>query len=208
MKTKITISILLVFSLLAVLFCPPFSAVAAESMAAKFENLMGGSRWCFAKDHITGNIDLNRALLSEIKGIKKGRYDLDSLSDKQLQQIATDIIQPYINKKLSVTINDKTYPVTVDRIVNNGGLFTIWLSVYDIGFNNTSNQVRIDYRLLFEETDNVHISHAYGFLSDATGDALQRAFDFSQAVRAVYQTTFDSNNHIWQFLIKGNGGNL
>jgi hypothetical protein len=205
MTTKINIKTLLVFTFLSILFCRPLSGFASqdESIVSRFENLIGGSRWCFARDHITGNIDLNRYLLSEIKEINEGHYNLNSVSDQQLQQIATDIIQPYINQKLSITVNDKTYPVKVNRIVKNGGLYTIWLSVDAVSFKNSANQVRIDYRLLFGETDNVHVNHAYGYLSDAAGDALQKVFDFSPS---AFRTIFDSNNHIWQLSIKGNEG--
>ena len=34
---------------------------------------------------------------------------------EQLQQIATDIIQPYIYKNLSVSVDDKTYPVKLEK---------------------------------------------------------------------------------------------
>src|SRR5208283_2000257 len=112
---------------------------------------LGGSRWCFGSNHIVGNLDLKPPLLMEIKGIKEGHYNLDSISDEQLRQIAADIIQPYINKKLSITVNDKTYPVKVNKVVRNGGLFTIWLSADNISFKNPVNPVRIDYTVLFED---------------------------------------------------------
>ncbi len=162
---------------------------------------MGGSRWCFGKNNLVGNIDLKPSLFAEIKGIKEGHYDLDSISDKQLQQIATDILQPYINKKLSITVNDKTCPVKVNKVVRNpNNLFTIWLSVDNVSFKNPVNPVRIDYSLLFEETNNAHMNLAYGYLSDATGDALQKVFDFSPA---ILQTTFDYKAPVWAFSING-----
>lgn len=161
---------------------------------------VGGSRWCFGKNTIIGNIDLGTSLLAEIKGIKEGHFDLDSLSDEQLRQIATDIIQPYINKKLSITVNDRTYPVKVNKIVNNGNLYTIWLSVDNISFENPVNPVRIDYGLLFEETNNAHVNLAYGYLSEATGDALQKVFDFSPP---AFQTTFDYKAPVWEISING-----
>jgi hypothetical protein len=208
MTTKINIKALLIFTLLlAILFSQPLSGFAAEdqTMSTRVESLMAGSRWCFAKDNIVGNIDLNQSLLSEIKEIKEGQYNLNSVSGQQLQQIATDIIQPYIDKKLSITVNDKTYPVKVNRIVKNGGIYTIWLSVDRVSFHSPANQVRIDYRLFFGETDNVHINRAYGYLSDATGAELQKVFDFSQP---AFRGTFDFNNRVWQVSIKGHGGNL
>jgi len=162
---------------------------------------MGASRWCFGKNNIVGNIDLRSSLFAEIKGIKEGHYDLDSISDKQLQQIASDILQPYIDKKLSITVDDKTYPVKVNKVVRNeNNTYTIWLSVDNITFKNPVNPVRIDYTLLFEETNNAHVNLAYGYLSDATGDALQKVFDFSPA---VMQNTFDYKAPIWEFSING-----
>ena len=161
---------------------------------------IGGSRWCFGKNNVVGNIDLKPSLFAEIKGIKEGHYNLDSLSNAQLQTIATDVIQPYINKKLSITVDDKTYPVKVIKIVNTESLFTIWLSVDNVSFNDPANSVKIVYSLLFEETNNAHINLAYGYLSDATGDALQKIFDFSQP---AFQTTFDSKAPAWEVSIKG-----
>jgi hydrogenase/urease accessory protein HupE len=161
---------------------------------------LGGSRWCFGKNTITGNIDLGASLLSEIKDIKEGHIDLDSLTDEQLQRIAADILQPYINKKLSITVAGKTYPVKVDKVVRNGNLYTIWLSVNNISFTNPVNPVRMNYTLLFEETDNAHINLAYGYLSDATGAELQKVFDFSPP---AMQTTFDHNAPVWDMSVKG-----
>jgi hydrogenase/urease accessory protein HupE len=159
---------------------------------------MGGSRWCFGKNTIIGNIDLGPSLLAEIKGIKEGHFDLDALSDGQLQRIAADILQPYIDKKLSITADGKTYPVKVTKVVRNGNIYTIWLSVDNISFN-PANPVRIDYTLLFEETSNAHVNLAYGYFSDAAGDALQKVFDFSPP---AMQNTFDSTAHVWEVTIQ------
>ena len=161
---------------------------------------MGGSRWCFGKNTIIGNIDLGPSLLAEIKGIKDGHFDLDSLSDEQLQHIAADILQPYIDKKLSITVAGKKYPVKVNKVVRNGNLYTIWLSVNDVSFLSPVNPVRIDYTLLFEETNNAHVNLAYGYLSDATGAELQKVFDFSPP---AMQTTFDQNAPVWEMSVKG-----
>lgn len=160
---------------------------------------IGGSRWCFGKNTIVGNIDLSPSLLTEIKEIRDGHYDLNSISDKQLQQIASDILQPYINKKLSITADGKTYPIKVDKVVNNGNMFTIWLSVDAISFTS-ARPVRIDYTLLFEETNNAHVNLAYGYVTDATGDALQKVFDFSPP---AFQTTFDAKAPVWEVTIPG-----
>src|SRR5208283_2979451 len=135
------------------------------------------------------------------KGIKEGHYNLDSISDEQLRQIAVDVIQPYINKKLFITVGDKTYPAKANKIVKNeNNLFIIWLSIDNVSFSLPENQVKIVYSLLFEETKNEHINLAYGYLTDATGDALQKVFNDSSP---SFQTTFDANNRVWQLSIKG-----
>ena len=135
----------------------------------------------------------------EIKGIKEGNYNLYSVSDEQLQQIVANIIQPYINQKLTIKVNNKACPLKVNRIVNNNGMFTIWLSADEVDFTNPDNPVNIDYRLLFEE-DSAHVNLAYAYMSDATGAALQKIFDFSPP---AFQTRFNANNQVWQFSIKG-----
>lgn len=161
---------------------------------------MGGSRWCFGKNNIIANIDLPASLLAEIKGIKEGHYELDSLSDEKLQQITTDVIQPYINKKLFITVDDTKYPIKVNKIVRNGNLYTLWLSADNVNFKNPANQVKISYNLLFEETNNAHVNLAYGYLSDATGVALQKVFDYSQP---AFQTTLDYKAPEWEVSVKG-----
>jgi hydrogenase/urease accessory protein HupE len=162
---------------------------------------MGGSRWRFGKDSIIGNIDLTTALMSQIKGIKDGNYELDSSSNDQLQQIAHDVIQPYVNEKLSITVNGKNCPATVDKMERHGAsLYTIWLTVNNVGFNQLSNQVTINYRLLFEETNYAHVNIAFAYLSDATGPALQKVFNFAPP---AFQTTFDANDPTWQISLKG-----
>jgi hypothetical protein len=190
---------------LAVLFLLTAAPILADDQrnfhtTSNEEQLVGGSRWCFGKDNIVGNIDFNISLLMEIKGLKEGHYDLNAISGEQLRHIAEDILQPYIAKRLSITVNDKPYPAKVIKIVNAGGVYTLWLFSKGINFNNPLNRVRINYTLLFEETDNVHVNLAYGYLSDATGDELQKVFDFSQP---VFSKTFDSRNQVWQLSIKG-----
>lgn len=170
------------------------------SVPASAQDLpVGGSRWCIGKNNIVVNIDLKTPLLLQIKGVREGHYNFESISDDQLRQIADDIIQPYVNKKLSVTVNDKTYPLKVNKIVNTGAVFTIWLSADGVSFDKPANLVKIDYRLLFEETNNVHINLAYGYFSDATGDALQKVFDYTPP---TFQTIFDFNNPVWEFTVK------
>jgi hypothetical protein len=162
---------------------------------------MGGSWWCFGKNNIVGNIDLKPLLFSKIKGIKEGHYNLDAISDNDLRQIAAAVIQPYVDKHLSVTVNDKIYPVKVDKLSRNAdNLYTIWLSVDNVGFYKPVNQVKIVYSLLFKETNNKHTNLAFGYLSDAGGSALQKVFDFSPS---AFQTTFDFRTPAWELSIKG-----
>jgi hypothetical protein len=162
---------------------------------------MGGSQWCFGKNNITGRIDLKPHLFSQIKGIKEGHYNIDSITDEQLQQMATDVLQPYIGEKLSITVNDKTYPVKVDKVTKNtDNLYTIWLSVNNVRFNHSVNLVKIVYSLLFKETKNAHTNLAFGYVTDAKGAALQKVIDYSPP---VFQTTFAPNAAAWEVSIKG-----
>jgi hypothetical protein len=122
---------------------------------------MGGSRWSFSKHAISSFVDLKTPVFSEIKPIKEGHYDLASASDEQLQKIATGVIQPYINKKISITVNDKTYPIKVNKIIRGGGndIYTIWISVDHVDFNKPVNEVKIVYSLLLrKQTINTSIS--------------------------------------------------
>jgi len=162
---------------------------------------MGSSRWCFGKNSIVAEIDFKRALFAEIKGIKDGAYEPDSISDSQLPQIARDLIQPYINDRLSLTVSGKHYPIRVDRITKNeNSLFTIYLSIDNISFKNPDNPVRIEYSLLFEETGSDHYNLASLYLSDARGDELQKLFALSPPSA---QTTFDIKTRTWDLSIKG-----
>jgi hydrogenase/urease accessory protein HupE len=162
---------------------------------------MGGSRWRFGSNSILGYIDLKASLFCEIKEIKEGHYDLDAASAEQLQQIAHDVLQPYVSKTLSITVNEQGYPIQVNRIVrNDNNLYTLWLSVEKVRFDRPLNDVKIVYSLLREETNNEHVNLAYGYLSDATGAALQNVFDFSPP---AFQTTFNAASPVWEVTIKG-----
>src|SRR5208337_3639956 len=195
MRTQNAVRSALFFIVIAVLSLSITVPVSAHDLP------MGGSRWCFGNNNLVANIDLRPSLFAEIKGIKEGHYDLNSISDIQLQQIATDIMQPYINKKLSITVNDKTYPVKVTKLTKNPiNLYTLWVSVDHVSFNKPVNQVRIGYSLLFEESNNEHMNLAFGYLSDVTGDALQRLFDLAHP---DFQTTFDAKNQVWELTIQG-----
>ncbi len=154
---------------------------------------MGGSRWSFGRNRIVANIDLGPSLLQSIKGIHEGGYPVGSLSDEQMHQVAIEILQPYLDEKLSVTEDGKAYPVKVDRLVNSGNVYTIWISVERIPLD-LGRPVTIDYKLLFDETQNAHLNLAYGYVSEATGDALKSVFDYSPP---AMQYTFESSAHTW-----------
>jgi len=176
-------------------------SLLVAGQASAHDITIGASRWCFGTNYIVGNIDLNAALLTAIKGVKEGKYSLDAMTDKELRQLEADVVQPYLDKRLSVSVNDKAYPVKATKIVRgDSGLFTIWLTVDDIGFDKPVNAVKIDYRLLFDETNNSHINLAYLYLSDAAPDAVQKIFDFSQPAA---QINFDSTTHMCQVSVKG-----
>ena len=104
---------------------------------------MGDSRWAFGNNTILGFIDFKPPLFKELKGIKEGNYDVYSVSEGQLQQIATDIMQPYINKWLSITVNGTTYPIKVIKLTKNPlDLYTLWLSVDNVSFNKPVTRSR------------------------------------------------------------------
>ncbi|MGA3127926.1 MAG: hypothetical protein ABSD13_14545 [Candidatus Korobacteraceae bacterium] len=175
-------------------------AVDAFASTLRDEDLMCNSHWAIRHNAIVGTVDLNSFTFPEIKPIKEGHYDLASASGEQLQQIATSVIQPYIDKKLSITVNDKTYPIRVTKLVMSGnGAVVIWLSANNVSFGMPVNHVKIVYSLLFEETENLHSNLAAGYLSDATGDALQLVFDLSHP---EFQSTFDALHTVWQFSVK------
>jgi hydrogenase/urease accessory protein HupE len=163
---------------------------------------MGGSRWCLGKNGIIANIDLNQNLVSEIKGVKEGHFDLESSSDEQLRRIAAEILQPYINRRLTLSVNGRAYPVTVDKLVRNGNnsLYTIWLSIHGIHFDKPENALKIEYRLLFEETNNTHLNMAFLYKTDATGTALQKVFDYSPPEG---QFNFASSSPVWALSVAG-----
>lgn len=185
-----------------IIFLPLMSALLVLTAIPlhAHEATLGGSKWSFGKNRILASIELGTSLFPEIRGIREGGYTLDTTPDEQLQRMTADVIQPYISERLSVAVNDRAYPVKVHKIVLEGSLWRIWLSVDGIGFNKPENRVKIDYRLLFEETKNAHVNLAYLYQSDAPLDAVQKVFDYSHPV-ANY--SFNANTRIWEFSIKG-----
>ncbi|WP_225446542.1 HupE/UreJ family protein [Paenibacillus rhizovicinus] len=157
---------------------------------------LGGSKWAFGKDRILSTIELDPALFQEIKGIKELGYDLDKLTDDQLREMTTEVIQPYIDEKLSVSINDRSYPEKVVKIEREGTLWKIWLRISDLDFDWQENKVKIAYHLLFDETNNQHANLGYIYYTDADDDSVQAVFDKTQP---DLQYIFDANNSVWEF---------
>lgn len=161
---------------------------------------VGASWWAVGSKTIVARIELKSAVVAEMKPVKEGRYNLDSIPDAQIRQVATGLFQAYIDDRLSVTVDDKTYPLKISKIARNeNGIYTIWLSADNIRFERPENPVRIAYSLLFEE-DNEHVNLASGYLTDATGDDLEKIFDFH---RPQFRTTFDSKARTWELSVKG-----
>jgi hydrogenase/urease accessory protein HupE len=183
------------FSLVAVVHFLGAALAHAHSLP------VGSSRWCFGTKTMVANVDLSAPLLAELPALKDGSYSLGGNSEAELQQVAAKVLQPYLDRKLSITVNEKRHPVKVDRLeVRGSNLYTIWLSIDNLGLSPSQNAVKIDYRLLFEETGNTHLNLAYLYFTDASGDALQRIFDFSQPAG---QYSFDSATQVWSIAVAG-----
>lgn len=162
---------------------------------------MAGSRWSFSKTGIIGEIDLKPVLFEAIKPIKAGNFDISTIPAEAFAEVARDMIQPYINERLSISVNDKQYPVKVyklDRNANN--LYTITILVDNIKFDKPVNAVKIAYSLLFDETNNEHINLASGYFTDAKGDELKKIFNTSPP---AMQIAFDANTQVWELSMKG-----
>lgn len=162
---------------------------------------MGASRWAFGKSTVLGFIDLDVPQLSLIKGVAEGHYDLSSASDEQLQSIAKDILQPYLAQKLSLSVNGKAYPLRVVQFARgDGDRFTISVSASPVLFNQAVNKVSISYSLLREETGGQHMNLAFGYLTDDTGDELQRTFVLKPPSLSA---TFDASTTLWELSVNG-----
>ena len=159
----------------------------------------GVSRWCFGKDYLLVKIDLDSYLMGFIKGIKEGHYNPDSIEQKQLPQIAADIIQPYINARLHLTVNNNNCTLKVIRLSKNGPTFTIWLLAEKVVLTNPENRVKIDYRLLFEETNFAHQNLTFIYTADGPTETVQNIFDFSPP---KWQAIFDPSAPEWEVSIK------
>jgi hypothetical protein len=187
---------LLLFLLLGAVFL-----MGSAMPNSTYKTPLGGSRWRVGTKGIIATIDLNEPLFSDMGGLKHKYPNYAAASDAQLQRMATEFIQPYLDKKMSVSVNSKRYPVKVDRVTRNDiAIYTIWLAIKDIPFDRPRNEVWIEYNLLFDEVKNEHLNLAYLYRSDASGDALQRLFD---TVPAEGQFEFSAKARIWNLSITG-----
>ncbi|MBM7566984.1 HupE/UreJ family protein [Paenibacillus sacheonensis] len=165
---------------------------------------LGGSEWAIGKDRILFTIDLDPAILQQIEAIKE-LGDLDSLTDEQRRKMETDIVQPYMNEKLSVSVNDRPYPVTVEKMEKEGTVWRTWMKASDLRLDQQDNKVKINYHLLFEETNNQHVSIGYIYFTDADDDSVKKVFDYSQP---DLMHTFDSSHAVWEFSMKSKAAAL
>lgn len=170
--------------------------VVGGTHAFAHDMYLGGTKWAIGQDRILSTIELDPALFQEIKGVEELGYDLEHLTGEQLQVLQTTVIQPYINDKLSVSVNDRSYPIQVERMEREGTFWIIWLRMSDVDLNWQENKVKMEYRLLFEETDNQHVSLGYVYFTDADDDSVQEVFDYTQP---DMQYNFDSRNTEWSF---------
>ena len=97
---------------LSVIIVLLFIGAVPTPVSAHPDPYMGESKWLIGRNNIQITLELTSYLLQQIAGIKK----IDSYSDKQLQQTAANIIKPYINEKLLISINGQLYPVKLTKI--------------------------------------------------------------------------------------------
>lgn len=176
------------------------SAFLSPPVFAHTDN-MAASSWFFGRDNIVAVIEFGPAVLAEMEGIRGGDCLIETCSEEQLRELVTKVIQPYIDRNLSVSVNDRSYPVKVTRIDRKTPLFwQLWLSVDGVGFNNPVNAVTIDYRLLFEETDDTHINVAYLYRHDGKADAFP---EVSEDDVPLAEAMFTASSRVWEFSLEG-----
>lgn len=162
---------------------------------------MAASRWFIGNDRIVAVMEIGPAVLAQVKGIQEGRYLIETCTEKELQEVVTKILQPYLDRNLTVSVNGKPYPVQLTRLDRKSDLmWDLWLVVKDVAFTNPANPVAVDYRMLFEETDDSHINLAYLYRYDSTSDVTPKVSD---DIPYLTQNTFDANSHLWEFYVKG-----
>jgi len=169
--------------------------------AAAHNEMMAATKWFFSKDAVTAEMELGFPLLAEIKGIKGGNFRIESCSDDQFDKIVADVIQPYVDKKLSLSVNGKLYPIKVTKIDRNSGvLWKMRLAAKDVGFSEPVNQVKIDYQLFFEELEDTHINVSYAYRSDAAADKAQKT---DGEAEPLVKNIFDVNTSVWELSLQG-----
>jgi hydrogenase/urease accessory protein HupE len=171
--------------------------LAASVPAAAHDMTVGGSRWFVGKDGIVATIDLDASLVGKIRGVEEARLDLDARSETELAQFAAEVVQPYVDRKLTIEIGGSRRPVRVDRIVKSGP-WQIWLSVDHVRRGGAAEELRIDYRMLLDETNGTHVNLAYLYLSQEGRESAQRTFDFSQP---TWQTAFERGSTTWKAML-------
>jgi hydrogenase/urease accessory protein HupE len=164
---------------------------------------MAASRWFIGNDRVVVLMEIGPAVLAQVKGIKEGHYLIETCTDKELQEVVAKVLQPYLEHKLTVSVNSKPYPVKLTRLDRESDLvWKMWLTVDDVAFDKPVNSVAIDYRLLFEETDGAHINLAYLYRFDSTSGALP---NISEGAPYLTQNMFAYGSHLWEFSARGSG---
>lgn len=162
---------------------------------------VSGSKWRLGSDRLIATLDLKKDLLSKIKGVTEGHYDLGSGSEKELQRLGSEAIQPYVNDKLSFSVNGTSYPLKVDRVERDTDtLFTVWLSTDKLDLSLPDNRVWIRNRMFFDEVGPGHMDIAWFYATNATGDALQQVFNYTQPNE---RNNFTSAATVWELHVKG-----
>ncbi|MBJ6724230.1 hypothetical protein [Geomesophilobacter sediminis] len=181
--------------------CLAFFLMGSVLPDSKYKTPVGNSRWRIGRTGIVANIDLNENLFSDMRGLKERRYNFASGSQEELQRIAGEFLQGYVDQKVQVWLNGKKCLLKVDRLERlDNSIYTIWISIDDIQLKSTKNILKINYNMLFEEIDNQHLNQALYYFSNATGDALRRMFDYSPAVG---EHDFIASSKSWELSFDG-----
>jgi hydrogenase/urease accessory protein HupE len=162
--------------------------------AAAHDMTVGGSRWFLGRDGLVATIDVDASLIGRIQGLDEARLGLDARSDAQLAQLAKDVLQPYVDRKLEIEIGGSRRPVHVDRLVK-AGPWQIWVSVDHVRRSGLAEELRIDYRMFLDETNGSHVNLAYLYLSQDGRESAQQTFDFSQP---TWQSAFEVGATRWK----------
>ncbi len=158
---------------------------------------MGSSRWGFGKTAIRGELDCRSILFAAIEPIQKAKIVVNSIQGDEFSRVAKNIIQPYIDKNLSLFVNGRKYPVRVTRLTRDENhIFTIYLSVDGIGAPKPVNHVKIVYSMLFRETQGAHHDYAVGYFTDAQDGALDQMFC---RVPPPIIKSFQADAPVWEF---------